>query len=94
LDCQIITHCDVRLRAAPVPITHDGSSHARRVTRLPRRQRPRIAPERWPMIAADAGALGLRQAARQHGVSHEAVRQIVLRVAAAKAAATPVAVAG
>jgi hypothetical protein len=35
----------------------------------------------WPVVAADAQLLGLRQAAKQHGVSHETVRRIVQRVA-------------
>jgi hypothetical protein len=52
------------------------------VTRPGRRQRqPRLSPDRWPLVAADARLLGLRQAARQHGVSHETVRQILRRVA-------------
>ena len=41
-----------------------------------------VSPDRWAIVAADARALGLRQAAKQHGVSHETVRQIVRRVAA------------
>jgi hypothetical protein len=44
------------------------------------RQRPRIPPERRPHVTADARLLGLRQAARRHGTSHETVRQILRRV--------------
>ena len=65
-----------------MPITPDGPSQVRGVTRQTgRQQRPRLSPDRWPTVAADARMLGLRQAARQHGVSHETVRQIVRRVA-------------
>ena len=34
----------------------------------------------WPVVAADARLLGLRQAVKQHGVSHETVRRIVWQV--------------
>ena len=42
-------------------------------------RQPRIPPRLWPVVAADARLLGLRQAAKQYGVSHETVRQIVRR---------------
>ena len=48
----------------------------------PHQCRPRLSRDRWPTVAADACALGLRQAAKCHGVSHETVRQIVPRVEA------------
>ena len=55
-----------------------------RVTPESRYMVPRLAtaipPERWPVVAADARLLGLRQAAKQHGVSHETVRRIVCRL--------------
>jgi hypothetical protein len=50
---------------------------------------PRIDPARWPTVAADARLLRLRQAAWQHGVSHEAVRQIMRRLGGQSAPARP-----
>lgn len=55
---------------------------------MPQHQ-PRIDRARWPIIAADARLLGLRQAAKQHGISHESARQILKRVAAAEHSVTP-----
>jgi len=39
-------------------------------------QRLRISRERWPLVAARARQVGLRNAAREFGVSHETVRAI------------------
>jgi hypothetical protein len=46
----------------------------------PPQHRPRLAPDRWPLVATDARLLGLRQAAKQHDISHEAARQIMKRL--------------
>ena len=47
----------------------------------PAQHRPRIQPSLWLGVAAEARQVGLRTVATQHGVCHEAVRQIVRRVA-------------
>ena len=70
-DTDDVDHLDGHLARSRRP--------ARRVAPGTPRQ-PRIPPERWPLVAADARLLGLRQAAKQHGVSHETVRRIVRRV--------------
>jgi hypothetical protein len=44
-----------------------------------RQQRPRLAPECWPEIAARAEQESLRALALAYGVSHETIRAIVRR---------------
>jgi hypothetical protein len=46
-----------------------------------RQQRPRLAPDCWPEIAARAEHESLRDLAVVYGVSHETVRAVVRRVA-------------
>jgi hypothetical protein len=38
-----------------------------------------LPPEQWPAVVEHAGRHGLRATGRAFGVSHEAVRQIVVR---------------
>ena len=68
LDYNVLTPRRVKVVLPMLPM-RDGSVRVSTV----------VSPDRWPLVAADAGALGLRQAALQHGASHEAVRQIVRR---------------
>ena len=68
LDWNVLTPRRVRL-ALPMISARDGPVRVSTV----------VSPDRWPLVAADARSLGLRQAARQYGVSHETVRQIVRR---------------
>jgi hypothetical protein len=63
-----------------MPSAHRPTVAAPRVPQ----HRSRLSPDRWPVVAADARTLGLRQAARQHGVSHQTVANIVERVDAAE----------
>lgn len=73
---------DIDLLDVPAQHTTDSAP----APRPPRRVTPRsahavrIPPEQWPLVAADARALGLRGAARRHGISHETVRQIARRL--------------
>ena len=86
-DCGALSHrvhSAYRRRVADLPFGGRRVAIRRRVRRFRCRHGtcPRLSPDRWPIVAADAHAFGLRQAAWQHGVSHETVRQIVLRVVA------------
>jgi hypothetical protein len=63
-------------QSAPPARSHRPARHAT----SPAPRQPRIPPILWPVVAANARTLGLRQTAKQHGVSHKTVRQIVQRV--------------
>ncbi len=70
--CDLLSVATHALVSTP---THDAASSRRAA-----RYRPTIPSDRWSLVAADARMLGLRQAAKQHGVSHETVRRIVRRL--------------
>jgi hypothetical protein len=57
----------------------------------PKQKRPRIHPVDWPGIAERARYESLRDLAAEHGVSHETIRAIVGRVAAAQRSGAPAA---
>ena len=74
MELQPLTDDEVRIELATMPNEHSPAPGriGRTLTRIP------VA--RWPIVAADARLLGLRQAAKQHRVSHETVRMIMQRV--------------
>ena len=82
LNCQIITPRDVCLQGTVLPPWHEAIATTPAPSPSHRsRQRVAIPPDQWPIIAAEARQIGLRQTARQFGISHETIRQIVRRVA-------------
>jgi hypothetical protein len=67
--------------------------HSRRPTKTRQQRhvsgpqhRPKLPEALWPAVAEAARALGLRQAARAYGISHETVRRIARAAGAARGA--------
>ena len=71
-----------RLAPAPVAVPH-AVAPARVSRRSLPQHTPKLGPTLWPVIAARARHESLRDLARAYGVSHETIRAIVRRAAAA-----------
>ncbi len=72
------------LRPALPDLRTAGSRAAVSPTRGYTDVRVKLHPEQWAQIAAGAHLNGLRATARRYAVSHEAIRQVIRRVAEAE----------